>query len=261
MVWPRPLVTAVATSLLTSVAFLAPREARAQGTDEFGAYGGLENVGQFQSPQYVALEVRFGPYPPRVDEGLGGTPYSDVFGGDNRWLFGLEVDWQALRIPHFGSLGPGAGWGYTSMSADALLADGSGGRADQETSLSIMPMYLVGVLRVDLLATDMGIPLVVYGKGGLGYALWWASDGDETAETDDGVTGRGRSYGFQYALGAMFLLDVLDQGTAIEFDSVAGVNNSYVFIEWYSSQLDGFGSGDQMNVGTNTWMLGIALEI
>jgi hypothetical protein len=252
------------SALSVSLAFQAlstSSTARAQGTDEFGAYGGLEQPGQHQSPQNAAIEVRLGPYPPRVDEDVNGTPYADVFGDSKRWMFGLEVDWQALRIPHVGSFGPGLGWGYTSMSAGALLTDGSGGRSQQETSLSIMPFYLSAVLRVDVLARDMGIPVVVYGKGGIGYALWWVGDGDETAETDDGVTGRGSSYGLEYALGAMFLLDVLDEGAAIEFDEVAGVNNSYIFIEWFSSHLNGFGSGDQMNVGTSTWVLGLAIEL
>jgi hypothetical protein len=43
-------------------------------------------------------------------------------------------------------------------------------------------------------------------------------------------------------------------------DAATGVNNSYFFLEWYNSQLDGFG-GDQMQVGTSTWMLGLAFEI
>jgi hypothetical protein len=249
-------------ALVATTALLGATSAQAQGTDEFGAYGGLERAGQIQSPQTVAVELRVGPYLPRVDDEFGGaTPFRDLFGDDNRFLIGMEIDWQLLRIPHFGSLGPGLGWGYTTMSGGQLLTDGSGDRAKQDTSLTIMPFYLVGVLRVDMFARDTDVPLVPYVKAGLGYALWWVGDGEDTAESTDGVTGRGRSYGWQFALGGMFLLDVLDQNAAIEFDSTTGVNNSYVFLEWYNSMLDGFGGGDQMNVGANTWMLGLALEI
>lgn len=234
--------------------------ASAQGTDELGPYGGLDNRHQYESPQYAAFELRFGPYRPEVDSEFGGAkPFADTFGDDNRYLFGIEVDWQALRIPHFGSFGPGFGWGYTKFSADALLADGSGGRSAQGTTLNIMPMYLVGVLRVDVLARETVVPLVPYAKAGFGYALWWSSDGDGAAHGDDGAIGRGASYGPQFALGGMFLLDVIDRTSAVEMDATTGVNNSYFFLEWYRSQIGA--GGDQMNVGTNTWMLGLALEI
>jgi hypothetical protein len=244
---------------LAAATLAATATARAQGTDELGAYGGLEGRRQYESEQNAAFELRFGPYRPEVDSDLGGqTPFASTFGDDKRYLFGLEVDWQALRIPHFGSFGPGVGWGYTQFSADALLADGSGNRSAQETTLNIMPLYLVGVLRVDVLARETFVPLVPYAKLGFGYALWWSSDGDGTAHADDGTAGRGVSYGPQWALGGMLLLDVLDQSSAIEMDATTGVNNSYFFFEWYQSQL---GTSDQMQVGTNTWMLGLALEL
>jgi hypothetical protein len=247
-----------AAALAASVTISAA--AGAQGVDEFGAYGGREER-YHGSPQNAAFELRIGPYRPRIDEEVGGQPFEDTFGGDTRILFGLEVDWQALRIPHFGSFGPGFGWGYTKFSADALLGDGSGQRSAQSTSLEIMPMFVVGVLRVDVLARDTVIPLVPYAKVGLGYALWWAGDGDGTARGDDGTVGRGSSYGYHYALGLMLLLDFVDHAAAAQMDYASGVNNSYLFFEWYVSQLDGFGSGDQMQVGTNTWTMGLAFEI
>jgi hypothetical protein len=58
----------------------------------------------------------------------------------------------------------------------------------------------------------------------------------------------------------MLLLDFFDPDAALEVDNSVGVNNSYFFIEWYVSKLDGF-DGSKMQVGTNTWMLGLALEI
>jgi hypothetical protein len=231
----------------------------AQGVDALGAYGGRHEEGQYQSPQSAAFELRFGPYRPEVDSELGGpTPFADTFGNDNRYLFGIEVDWQALRIPKFGSFGPGVGWGYTHFGAKALLADGTGNRSAQDTTLSIMPMYLVGVLRVDVLAKETVIPFVPYAKAGFGYAMWWAGDGDGAAYDDNGNIGHGSSYGFQFALGGMLMLDFLDRTSAVEMDNSTGVNHTYFFLEWYRSQL---GTGDQMKVGTNTWVLGLTLEI
>jgi hypothetical protein len=98
-------------------------------------------------------------------------------------------------------------------------------------------------------------------KGGLGAALWWASDGLRTSRGPTGRVGRDISWGYQYALGGMFLLDFLDGDAALELDSTVGVNNSYLFFEWYKSDLDGFNNGKQMQVGTQTWFLGLAFEI
>lgn len=230
--------------------------ARAQGIDEFGAYG--TDVHR-ESPQEWAFELRFGRYLPNVDDGVAGTPFESTFGNGNRYLVGFEVDWQLLRIPYFGSIGPGVGWGYTKMTARAPLASGDG-LSEQDTSLTLMPMYAVGVARVDVFARELQIPVVPYGKLGFGYALWWAGDGDGTARDDSGTLGRDASIGWQFALGAMLHLDPLDRASALEMDTDTGVNNSYIFVEWYYSDLDGF-DGSDMQVGTSTWMAGLAFEI
>lgn len=244
--------------LLTLGSFWLPQAAAAQGVDEFGAYGRGDRL-QRESPQYGALEARFGAYHPRIDSAVAGTPYRDTFGDRTRYMFGLEGDWQILRIPHLGTLGPGLGWGYTRASGYARLTSDLGQRTDEQTALSIMPFYLVGVLRADVFARELSVPLVPYAKLGMGYALWWSSDGGQTASAGD-VKGSGISYGPQYALGGMLLLDFLDQQTARDADNSLGINNSYLFGEWYGAELDAFGSKKRLNVGSNTWVVGLAIE-
>ena len=171
--------------LVLTLAFLGlPHVAAAQtrGVDEFGAYGSRD-TGRTESPQNGAFEARFGPYNPRIDKSVpNGTPYQDTFGTSTRYMFGLEGDWQVLRIPHLGTFGPGLGWGYTRASGYARLTSDPGKLSDEQTTLTVMPLYLVGVLRADVLAREFGVPLVPYAKLGLGYALWWASDGGKTAQ-------------------------------------------------------------------------------
>jgi hypothetical protein len=232
--------------------------AAAQGVDNFGSYGYDDQT--YETPQDAAVEIRFGPYLPNVDDEFGGAgPFERFFGDENRYLLGFEGDWQLLRIPHLGTLGPGVGWGVVSMDGRTFRSNGDA--AEQTTSLSIMPMYGVGVLRVDVLARETPIPLAAHAKVGLGYALWWTDDGVGLSRDDQGVTGEGASYGYQGALGLALLLDTFDPVGARDLDSTFGVNNSYLFFEWYYSNLDGFGAGDQMQVGTSTWMLGITLEM
>ena len=246
-----------------SVLFLAlgslviARSASAQGVDEFGVYGNNRGAG-YESPQNGAFEARFGRYIPQVDKSVPGSPFKDTFGTSSRYMFGLEGDWQVLRIPHLGTLGPGLGWGYTRASAKARIA-ATGELSAEDTTLAIMPFYLVGVLRADVLAREFHVPFVPYAKLGMGYALWWASDGGTTAR-EGGVLGKGVSYGPQYALGGMFLLDFLDEQTARDADNSLGINNSYIFAEWFDSELDAFGSKSRLNVGANSWVLGLAIE-
>jgi hypothetical protein len=236
-----------------------PAIAQAQTVDEFGAYRPPSTIRR-ESKQSAAVELRFGPYNPRVDSAFShATPFRDTFGTDNRYLFGVEADWQILRLPHIGSLGPGFGWGYTRATAKARLTLNPSQFSAEDTSLSVMPLYAVAVFRADGPMRDSGIPLVPYAKLGLGAALWWASTGDNTSR-ENGVLGRGTSYGLQYALGLMLLLDPLDRQTAKDADNSLGLNHSYIFGEWYMSDLNGFSGSNRMNVGAHTWVLGLAME-
>jgi hypothetical protein len=258
----RALARRAAISALVSSGPLlfAPAVAQAQGVDEFGPYG-TERTKR-ETPQNMAVELRFGPYRPSIDEefeGSGRTPYKDHFGTDDRWLFGFEIDWELLQIEKFGSLGPGVGIGYTKMTGTTFLDDGT--EADEKSTLRIIPMYLHGVLRVDTFAKNTPVPLVPYAKLGLGYAMWSMDDGIGIPKAPDGSKADDTSWGLQWALGGMLMLDVLNRQEANALDAMHGVNHSYVFLEWFRSDLDGFGSGDHMQVGTSTWMAGIALEM
>lgn len=247
------------STLLGSAVALAVSPAFAQGVDEFGAYGGLEQRGHARSGQTVAFEARFGPYRPGVDHALPGHPYKDIFGDSTRWQVGFEVDWQAFRIPRTLSLGPGLGWAFTQSSAKAPLTSGDGLSAEN-TTLAVMPMHLVAALRVDWLADHTVFPLVPYAKAGLGYALWWSNIGDSATRVD-GQVGKGSSYGYVVAVGMMLRLDPLDPQTAATADASLGINHSGLFIEYFKSNLNGFGSATTMEVGTSTWVAGLVLEI
>ena len=114
-----------------------------------------------ESSQWFAFELRFAPYWPDIDSqpSLGGAqPYHKTFGNMARLLVSGEIDAQVLQIPHFGSLGPAFSFGYTQMSAPAPLSNGSGLSAEN-TNLEVFPMYLVAVLRVDVLLARLPRPV------------------------------------------------------------------------------------------------------
>ncbi|AKU97330.1 hypothetical protein AKJ09_03994 [Labilithrix luteola] len=242
---------------VASVAFVLPMLVTSEASAfEFGTRGEQH---PYRSPQNFALELRVGPYKPQVDQdpALGGrTPFADTFGGA-RILPSLEFDWQMFRIPHLGTIGPGIGVGFTTMSEDVLTV--SGRQSGDTTSLDITPIYGVAVLRADVLWREMNFPFVPYGKAGLGYALWRATNTGGTSEFN-GVKGKGASWGTQLALGLAFALDWFDKGAGRNMDNATGINNSYVFAEYYWLSLNGFGSSDTLRVGSATWTAGLAFE-
>ncbi len=250
------------------------QSAFAQGVDEFGPYGRREDEKYYESPQHWAVELRFGPYYPQVDQEFNGpTPLADTLGNSKRLMVGIEGDWQALRVPKILSFGPGFGTGYTAMSKSAMFAaapDGTAPPADvtvggaaspMDSTLKIWLQWVDAVVRIDALNRNFHIPLVFTAKLGLGQALWWAGKGNLAGrDPNTGTIGHGRSWGPTWALGIMFDLNFMQPERARKLDAISDINHMYLFAEWYQLKLNGFGSGNQLQVGDSTWALGFALE-
>ncbi len=220
----------------------------------------------YESPQHFAFELRFSPFTPDIDSdpALGGrTPYANVFGTSPQALIGVELDWQAARIPHVGTIGPGVSVGYTpSISGDALFTMPHNNTliSGETTTLQIIPVYAVAVLRADALWREAHVPLVPYAKLGLGVGFWRASNTLGTSNYN-GVTGVGQSVGTQLAFGLAFNLNVLDPYAARNMDENLGVNGTYLFAEWSRSDFDGLWfQNDPLRVGGTYWTFGMTFE-
>lgn len=258
----------------------APSVVAAQTLEPFGPD---TSRNRHESTQSFLVELRGGPWFPDVDAEFGGraAPFGDMFGTGDRLLLGAELDWQFLRVGPVGSLGVGVGAGYTSASAVAPLtqtpmppaaswerpADG------QETSLQVIPGYVVAVIRIDVLARRTIIPLVPYLKYGIGYAYWWITNGDMLSrrslslspgasadDSDLGQAATGGTLGTHLAAGLMLRLDVFEPAVQRAWDLEMGVNHSYLFAEYVRSDLGGLGARPQLRLGTATWNVGLAME-
>lgn len=222
--------------------------------------GTPEQEHPFRSAQNFALELRFGPYRPNVDDepGLSGRPYEGAFGASQRLMLGIELDWQMFRIPHVGTLGPGLGIGYTAASSEVQTVTGRA--SGDETRFSVIPMWGVAVLRADVLWRELGLPLVPYGKVGLAAGMWRATNSGGTSEVN-GVSGKGVTFGTKLAAGVMIALDGLDPDAARNMDAATGINGTYLFAEFYSLGLTGLGQSAPLYVGADTWTAGLAFEL
>lgn len=247
------LVSALAFLLFLPTPLLAEDDQQ-----ELGEGRRVRDPDRYRTDQAGAIELRAGPYRPRVDAEFAGTatPFQDIFGTGSSVSFGVEGDWQALRIPHFGSFGPGFGISYVQYSAFALREADPSERSAQPTRFWMLPTYGVAVLRIDFLARDFSIPIVPYAKGGLALTLWNAVDPRQT--TTEGLAGGGAETGTIAMVGGMLLLDFFAPQAAIDMDNSTGVNHAYLFGEWVLSDTSSFGNG--LQTGVNTWQAGITLE-
>ena len=215
------------------------------------------------SLQNFAVELRVALYQPQIDSDPalhGSTPFAKVFGTGVGWEGAVEFDWQALHFGDLGTLGPGFSAGYYNVSGQATVA-ATGAPTSETTTLQIVPMYLVGVFRLDLLWRRAGIPLVPYAKAGIGYALWNASNSIQTSVSSSGVIGEGHTWGTQLAAGLAFNINVFDPTAARQMDEMTGINNTYVFAEYMLSTLDGIAQKDPLRVGSDSFVFGLTLEL
>lgn len=260
-----------AAVLLGLAAVFTPLAASAQETVSNTDWRRTSRPPPPHPPAQFAFEMRFGPYWPQVDDEFASSPgpYEAVFDNDPQFYFGLEADWMPLRIPHVGMLGVGFGWGFTSASTTARVSGcqtpelGPGEEdpclSGDETSLSIMPMHLSAVLRADGIMRDTEIPLVPYGKIGLGLATWSASQTSGTS-VYEGVEGSDTTWGIHTALGLMMSLNWIEPRAASRLHETGGIAHAYIFGEWMNSMLNGLGSRPQMRVGTSTVVGGLAVD-
>ncbi|MFH1530824.1 MAG: MXAN_2562 family outer membrane beta-barrel protein [Pseudomonadota bacterium] len=216
-----------------------------------------------ESPQFMAMEVRFGFYHPSIDDEFSGTgPYSSSFGDDDMIHFSGELDWQFWRP--FGSLGLFGTAGYAWVQGRGLLADGS--KSSDETKFKMVPLDMGLVYRMDVLAQKYKIPFVLAVKGGLTYAFWWMTDGlgetsSWTSTSGKKISATGGTMGLNAAIALHLHLDIFEPHSAKVFDNELGVNNSYLFVEYGVHWLNDFASGKSLDLTSHGLTFGLAFEM
>jgi len=286
------LVCSLALAWITTLA-AAPARADygSSGSSTAPSFG--ENAPRdYQSSQWFALEIKFGPYSPNIDAspGLNGkTPFKDLFPADpgksrppGRLLTQVEFDVQILR-KWYGNFGIGHTIGYYRRTSHSFAYDISSGsntscdanpasanpcaRSGDTTALNVVPLSIMGVYRFDLLANRWKIPFVPYFKIGIAYYAWWIENGGGFLSIANYPRGDGHSdsgfggtWGWVMNPGGAFLLDVIDPSAARTIDAELGINHTYLFCEFHYADITGFGANNKMNLSDTTLNAGIAFE-
>lgn len=208
-----------------------------------------------RSAQNAALEFRFGPYKPDIDSDPAFVhhPYDKSFGTGPRVYAGVELDWQVYRIPWIGTIGAGFQAGRAAMTRKSKAVVGT-------YSLTIYPLCVDAVLRVDELWRHFGIPFMPYAKAGLGVGFWEASAAFRSVLAN-GTDSSGRSFGDDLAVGAAVPFDFFDRDSRRTADRAMGINTSSVYLEYSALSLNELGGSHSLRVGDRTWIAGIMFEL
>ena len=228
------------------------------------------------------------------EPGLSGQPFADTYGTSFELMFEVEVDFYLYQHDLFGKFGLGGSLGQVSFTGPAEIQGGannqssttqlqqaqsngdqnggsnggsdngnggagSGGDGNvsiqEETNFTVYPLRGSAVYMFDYHVRRWGIPVVPVLRAGLDYYLWQSTDGSGDLSVADGVEGSGGKAGWHAGAGLYLLLDVIDPGSAASMDSNWGINNSYLYVNYMKTQVDGFGdpgfdlSDDQVTFG------------
>lgn len=209
----------------------------------------------------TTVGVKLGPYQPDVDsapELRGATPYADLFGDDS----GIYVVPQVRLLRDYGFFGLGASVavGYMQQSAKAFVDDGddetpSSGAKESggETSIRVIPVMALGVVRFRGVAEWLDLPLVPYVEAGVAYAFWRVGKGDGSAAASGG------SMGWALNAGLALRLDSFEPFASKALRDQFGVLGTELTFEWSHLSTDGFGRDGTFRVGDSTWTAGLAI--
>ena len=210
------------------------------------------------------LDLRFGSWKPAIDDepGLSGAkPFAEIFEGEDLFYFEGAYGRELLR--GFGSLGVNLSLGYGGVAGRSL--DLEGARSGDTTTFRMVPARLGLFYRFDWMQERFGLPVVVAGEAGITSIQWWiASEGGiSDFETPEGArsVGAGETHGWHAGATAYLLLDTFAPDMARNFDADAGVNNSYLFVNFMRTEADDFGSKTSWSLSDNTTLFGIGFEM
>lgn len=245
------LALAGGVALIAAVATLgAATEAHAQDlvAERFDAEPTV-----IESPESVVWELlRVGPYVPGQRD-IGGF---EGFKGDRGPLLQTEVDFIIWRIPYVGPIAAGARFGWARYKGPAV--DAMGENTGEKTKLNIFPMSALAVLRIDVLARELNIPILFAGKVGLDVIPWKSETGGSSEDPfGDNSMSLGLAWGAQVALE----LDYFEPRAARRLDEDWGINHSFLFFELMGSTA-GAASDDTLDLSEGlTWSMGLGFVI
>jgi len=218
--------TAAAGLALAAASFAAPAEAQYTYSDAYDE--------DSSSPEMFAFEIRVGGYQP---DGPGGfdEAFQESFGDEIGPMVGLELDVLPFRIPYVGMIGLGLRFDWAKYSGKARSLDPNA-EVSQSQEFRVFGLPVLAVLRVDVLARELNVPVVFTGK--LGFHTVFSTIDNGSRREHSGVS-NGLSWGAQVALE----LDFINPSRARTLDDEWGINHTALLFELFGNTA-GFGGAN-----------------
>lgn len=159
--------------------------------------------------------------------------FATAFGDEKGPLLGAELQLGLVHIPRVGWLGAGVGAGWASYGGRTCKRTTDGDpdctkRTTEEATLTVVPLTALASLRVETLARELGVPLVVTPKLGLESIYYRSSAGRIT-------DGEGLAHGLRWAVEVALELDGLDPAAASALRRDGGVEHAFVYAQVHGS--------------------------
>jgi hypothetical protein len=193
------------------------------------------------SPERFTVELHVGPYQPSMN---GNDAFKTFFNDDIGPLIAVELDVIGYRLKDILYVSGAGGVGTAGFKGKTV--NEAGLETSEETTLSLKPLDLLAVLRVDALARKLSVPFIVTGKLGYEWTHWSTDSGGSDKHS-------GWSVGLLWAAQLALDLDTFDKRAARTMDEEWGINHSFVFIELF-----GFSpTKASLPIGDQSWSAGL----
>jgi hypothetical protein len=209
---------ATAVLVLAAAALAAPAEAQYTYSDAYDE--------DSSSPESFSFEVRVGGYRPDGTDGFDET-FQANFGDEIGPMVGLELDVLPFRIPYVGMIGLGLRFDWAKYTGKARSLDPNA-EVSQGQEFRVFGLPVLAVLRVDVLARELGVPVTFTGKLGLHTVFTTIDNGSRREHS--GVS-LGLSWGAQVALE----LDFINPNRARTLDDEWGINHTALLFELFGN--------------------------
>ncbi len=205
----------------------------------------VDEESNIESPERFTVTLNLGMYQPDV----GNDAFRQIFGDEQGPYVGGEVHGLIYRIPYVGLIGAGAGIGWANYEGRACTTPDCTNRASEKNSFTIYPLSVLASLRIDVLARELSVPIVITPKIGLDAVFYRARTGSVTDTS-------GVSIGLRWAVEFALELDFLERRAARALDEEWGINHSFIFFQLFGST-----AKSQLPVGDPlAWTAGLGFE-
>ena len=235
---PSPLTSLRTAGLLVAaVLLLGTRTAVAQMAEDL-----IPPDRNFASPERFNIEFHAGPFSPGLQE------FQNFFADDKGPMLELELGVIAYKVPDLIDFSLDAGLGYAVFTGQAVER-GTQNRIDEETELSLVPLSLLAVARIDALPRKLSVPVILTGKLGYSWIFWSSTKGAVDSGNDI-------SHGLRWAAQVALDLDTFEPAVARAMDEEWGINHAFLFFELW-----GFKAvGDSLKLNDFTWSAGLGFN-